>query len=81
MVLLSLSLYLYRSISSLYLHNAISLDVAQDGVDMLATIQVPKNIRKITTALPAPCYPDTRPHSPTSWPITDRRKVRVACVL
>ena len=43
--------------------------------DMLATIQVPKNIRRITNQLPAPCYPDSRPYSPTSWPVADPRRV------
>jgi hypothetical protein len=55
--------------------------IADEEVDMLATIQVPRNIKRITNQLPAPCYPDTRPHSPISWPVADPRRVRACCRL
>ncbi len=47
----------------------------EDGMDMLGTIAVPKNLKRMTLDLPAPCYPDTRPHSPEAWPATDPRRV------
>jgi NIMA (never in mitosis gene a)-related kinase len=48
----------------------------EDSPDMLATIAVPRNMKKMTLDLPAPCYPDSRPHSPEVWPVTDPRRVR-----
>jgi hypothetical protein len=47
----------------------------EEDTDLLATIAVPKNLKKMTLDLPAPCYPDSRPHSPESWPVTDPRRV------
>lgn len=47
----------------------------QPEMDLLATIQVPRNIKRLTHQLPAACYPDSRPTSPSSWPATDPRRV------
>jgi len=45
--------------------------------EMLATIHVPRNIRRISHQLPKPAYPDMRPQSPKAWPVTAKgRAVR-----
>jgi serine/threonine protein kinase len=35
--------------------------------DMMATMVVPRNMRKLGGLLPKPCYPDVRPNSPSAW--------------
>jgi serine/threonine protein kinase len=42
---------------------------------LLQTIKVPQNLKKLGNALPKPCYPDTRPNTPTAWPVSDQAKV------
>ncbi|GMH56002.1 hypothetical protein TL16_g02037 [Triparma laevis f. inornata] len=42
-------------------------------IDLMETIKVPHGPkRRISAALPKPCYPDARPKSPEAWPITAR---------
>ena len=42
-------------------------------IDLMATIVVPGGPkRRIAGVLPQPCYPDARPNSPTSWPVSAR---------
>lgn len=41
-----------------------------ESARLMDTIQVPRNRRRITKQLPEPCYPDVRPNSPESWPVT-----------
>ncbi len=49
-------------------------------IDLMETIKVPHGPkRRISAALPKPCYPDTRPSSPESWPVSARdRKEAIA---
>jgi len=47
---------------------------AGEPMQLLETIKVPSNITRLTNQLPKACYPDKRPNSPESWPITHRRK-------
>lgn len=46
-------------------------DIVHDEVpslpDMMATIVVPRNMKKLGNVLPKPCYPDMRPNSPSAW--------------
>ena len=53
------------------LHLDGSHSVAQDEVpnlpDMMATIVVPRNMKKLGNVLPKACYPDVRPNSPSAW--------------
>lgn len=53
------------------LHLDGSHTVMQDEVpnlpDMMATIVVPRNMKKLGNVLPKPCYPDVRPNSPSAW--------------
>jgi hypothetical protein len=46
--------------------------IQQDDVNLLQTIKVPEKLSKLTQNLPKACYPDKRPNSPNSWPITKR---------
>ena len=42
-------------------------------IDLMETIKVPHGPkRRISAALPKPCYPDARPKSPESWPMSAR---------
>jgi serine/threonine protein kinase len=42
-------------------------------MDLMATIKVPHGPkRRISSVLPKPCYPDNRPNSPKSWPVSAR---------
>jgi hypothetical protein len=43
-------------------------------VALMNTIQVPRNLGKLQANLPKSCYPDARPNSPESWPVTDRNR-------
>ena len=43
-------------------------------VSLMNTIAVPHNMRQLTNNLPKPCFPDQRPNSPESWPVTDRNR-------
>lgn len=42
--------------------------------NLMQTIHVPKNMRKLQSALPKPCYPDTRPNTPSAWTVDDQVK-------
>mmetsp|Transcript_15926 Transcript_15926/g.21063 ORF Transcript_15926/g.21063 Transcript_15926/m.21063 type:complete len:476 (+) Transcript_15926:24-1451(+) len=46
---------------------------SSEPMQLLETIKVPHNITRLTNQLPKACYPDKRPNSPDSWPITHRR--------
>ena len=54
-------------------------DIANEN-DVMRTIVVPQNLRRLSVVLPKPCYPDIRPYSPTSWTVADQKvhAVRVA---
>lgn len=54
--------------------NIIPIRIEEDEVDLIHTIQVPRNIRRLTNQLPKPCYPDSRPLSPKAWPINSERR-------
>ena len=56
------------------------LEDASKENDVMKTIVVPQNLRKLSVVLPKPCYPDLRPYSPSSWIIADQKEhvVRVA---
>ncbi|CAE7846606.1 nek2, partial [Symbiodinium microadriaticum] len=41
---------------------------------LLQTIKVPHNLKKLNGALPKPCYPDTRPNTPSAWTVADQYK-------
>ncbi|GMI48859.1 hypothetical protein TrCOL_g6001 [Triparma columacea] len=42
-------------------------------IDLMETIKVPHGPkRRISAALPKPCYPDSRPKSPEAWPVSAR---------
>jgi len=41
---------------------------------LMETIKVPQNLRKLSDALPKPCYPDVRPNSPTAWTVAEQDK-------
>ena len=42
-------------------------------IDLMETIKVPHGTkRRISAALPKPCYPDSRPKSPEAWPVSAR---------
>lgn len=53
------------------LHLDGSHTIEQDEVpnlpDMMNTIVVPRNMKKLGHCLPKPCYPDVRPNSPSAW--------------
>ena len=44
----------------------------QAFMQLMETIKVPQNLRKLNVALPKPCYPDVRPNSPTAWTVADQ---------
>lgn len=54
--------------------NVVPVHIEEDEVDLLHTIQVPRNIQRLTNDLPKPCYPDSRPMSPKAWPISEHRQ-------
>lgn len=50
---------------------------SQTDPSMLKTIHAPRQMVNLSSALPKPCYPDTRPNSPGAWTVeeqTSRRK-------
>lgn len=50
----------------------------RENQGLLKTINVPRNMRQLTDALPKPCYPDTRPHSPKSWLVSEQSNAKKA---
>jgi serine/threonine protein kinase len=42
--------------------------------DLLQTIMVPKNMKKLNAALPKACYPDSRPNTPSAWTVDDQAR-------
>ena len=50
------------------------LEDASKENDVMKTIVVPQNLRKLSVVLPKPCYPDLRPHSPSSWIVADQKE-------
>lgn len=45
--------------------------------ELMRTIVVPVNLRKLGVALPKPCYPDIRPHSPAAWTVAAQKQLAV----
>mmetsp|Transcript_27811 Transcript_27811/g.28057 ORF Transcript_27811/g.28057 Transcript_27811/m.28057 type:complete len:454 (+) Transcript_27811:190-1551(+) len=45
--------------------------------NLLETIKVPQNMKKLNTALPKPCYPDVRPNSPSSWTVAEQKQSKM----
>jgi serine/threonine protein kinase len=43
--------------------------------NMMETIKVPQNLKKLGSALPKPCYPDVRPNSPGAWIVSEQEKI------
>lgn len=41
-------------------------------MNLISTIQVPRNMKNLPQALPKPCYPDVRPNSPDAWTLEDQ---------
>lgn len=41
---------------------------------MLGTIKMHGGLKKLKSVLPKPCYPDTRPNSPTAWTVQEQKK-------
>lgn len=69
------------------LSNKLHLDASNDVVineinkghqnsfpNLLQTIMVPKNMKKLNAALPKACYPDSRPNTPSAWTVDDQAK-------
>jgi len=50
---------------------------AREKQNLLETIKVPQNLKKLSTALPKPCYPDVRPNSPSSWTVAEQKQSRM----
>ena len=46
--------------------------MAQAHMELMETIKVPQNLRKLNCALPKPCYPDVRPNSPSAWTVAEQ---------
>lgn len=44
--------------------------------NLIETIKVPQNLRKLCSALPKPCYKDARPNSPGAWTADEQRHSR-----
>lgn len=42
--------------------------------DLLQTIMVPKNMKKLNAVLPKACYPDSRPNTPSAWTVDDQAR-------
>jgi serine/threonine protein kinase len=42
--------------------------------NLLQTIVVPKNMKKLNAALPKACYPDSRPNTPSAWTVDDQAR-------
>lgn len=53
-------------------HAAAQPSREQAFMQLMETIKVPQNLRKLNVALPKPCYPDVRPNSPTAWTVADQ---------
>lgn len=54
--------------------NEISKGHQNSFPDLLQTIMVPKNLKKLNAALPKACYPDSRPNTPSAWTVDDQAK-------
>lgn len=54
--------------------DAILISHRENFPNLLQTIKVPQNLRKLNGALPKPCYPDVRPNTPTSWVLSEQYK-------
>lgn len=53
-------------------HAAAQPSREQAFMQLMETIKVPQNLRKLNVALPKPCYPDVRPNSPTAWTVAEQ---------
>lgn len=49
-------------------------NIREAKMRLMETIKVPQNLRKLSDALPKPCYPDVRPNSPTAWTVAEQDK-------
>ena len=76
-----------QMLRSVELSNKLHLDGGNDSIideiskehldsfpNLLQTIVVPKNMKKLNAALPKPCYPDSRPNTPSAWTVDDQAK-------
>jgi serine/threonine protein kinase len=54
--------------------DAILISHRENFPNLLQTIRVPQNLRKLNGALPKPCYPDVRPNTPESWVLSEQYK-------
>lgn len=54
--------------------DAILISHRENFPNLLETIKVPQNLRKLNGALPKPCYPDVRPNTPSAWILAEQYK-------
>lgn len=54
--------------------DAILISHRENFPNLLQTIKVPQNLRKLNGALPKPCYPDVRPNTPSAWVLSEQYK-------
>jgi NIMA (never in mitosis gene a)-related kinase 1/4/5 len=54
--------------------DAILISHRENFPNLLQTIRVPQNLRKLNGALPKPCYPDVRPNTPEAWVLSEQYK-------
>lgn len=54
--------------------DAILISHRENFPNLLQTIRVPQNLRKLNGALPKPCYPDVRPNTPEAWILAEQYK-------
>lgn len=54
--------------------DAILISHRENFPNLLQTIRVPQNLRKLNGALPKPCYPDVRPNTPEAWILSEQYK-------
>ena len=54
--------------------NEVVLNHEANFPQLLQTIRVPQNLKKLNSALPKACYPDARPNTPSAWTVADQYK-------
>jgi serine/threonine protein kinase len=50
----------------------VALERQLNGLDLMATIKLPQNMKKLGSVLPKACYPDMRPNTPTAWTVSEQ---------
>lgn len=50
----------------------VALERQMNGMNLMATIKVPQNMKKLGCALPKACYPDIRPNTPSAWTVAEQ---------